>query len=232
LEEFKITYLIPHLDTVLLAIVSLYPMGFCANVTVLTNGARGFGRSRSISGDLVGFLIGYAVILVVAALVRPQQVLAFNLPNFLPLFLLAPIVGVACILLEYVLGILLLFLRTRKLVTRAAIHSSYSDVSRIAFTDILSILALVIGEELILRQLLYNLLAIDFSMALWIVILLCTVAYAANHLSFGIASAISKLPSGLLYVLLFYVSGLSIGVVIVAHATQNLTLLALSRKRR
>jgi membrane protease YdiL (CAAX protease family) len=63
------------------------------------------------------------------------------------------------------------------------------------------------------------------------VILLCAVAYAMNHLSFGIASVISKLPSGLLYVLLFYVSGLSIGVVIVAHATQNLALLALSRMR-
>jgi uncharacterized protein len=232
LEEFKINYLIPHLDTVLLVIVSLYPVGFCANVTVLIKDARGFGQSRSLSGNLAGFVMGYAVLLAVVALVRPQQVLAFNLPTFLPLLLLAPFVGIACILLEYLVGILLLFLRTRKLVTRAAVHSSYSAVLGISFADILSILALVIGEELIIRQLLYNLLATDFALALWIVILLCTVAYAINHLSFGITSVISKLPSGLLYVLLFCVSGLSIGVVIVAHATQNLTLLALSRKRR
>jgi membrane protease YdiL (CAAX protease family) len=224
-------YLIPPLDTVLLVIASLYPVGFCANVTVLIRGPRGFGRSQSLSGDLVGFVLGYAVFLGVVALVRPRQVLAFNLPAFLPLLLLAPFVGLACILLEYLVGILLLFLRTGKLVTRVTVHSSYSTVSRIAIADILSILALVIGEELILRQLLYNLLATDFAMALWIVILLCTVAYAMNHLAFGIASVISKLPSGLLYVLLFYLSGLSIGVVIVAHATQNLTLLALSRKR-
>ena len=198
---------------------------------MLLKGPRGFGQSQSLSRNLVGFVMGYAVILVVVALVRPQQVLAFNLPTFRPLLLLAPLVGIACILLEYLVGILLLFLRTRKLVTRVAVHSSYSAVSRIAITDILSILALVIGEELILRQLLYNLLATDLAVALWIVILLCTVAYAMNHLGFGIASVISKLPSGLLYVLLFYVSGLSIGVVMVAHATQNLTLLALSRKR-
>ncbi len=211
---------------------SLYPVGFCANVTVLLKGPRGFGRSQSLSGDLVGFVIGYAAILAVVALVRPQQVLAFHSPTFLPLLLLAPFVGIACILLEYLVGILRLFLRTRKLVTRVAIHSSYSAVSRVAITDILSILALVIGEELILRQLLYNLLATDFALALWIVILLCTAAYALNHLSFGIDSVISKLPSGLLYVLLFYLSGLSIGIVIVAHATQNLTLLALSRRKR
>ena len=210
---------------------SLYPVGFGASVTVLIKDPRGFGQSQSLSRNLAGFVIGYAILLVVVALVRPQQVLAFNLPTFLPLLLLAPFVGIACILLEYLVGILLLFLRTRKLVTSVAVHSSYSAVSRIAIKDILSILALVIGEELILRQLLYNLLATELLMALWIVILLCTVVYAINHLIFGIASVISKLPSGLLYVLLFYASGLSIGVVIVAHATQNLTLLALSRKR-
>lgn len=210
---------------------SLYPVGFCANVTALIKGPRGFGRSQSLSGDLVGFVLGYAVMLAVVALVRPQQVLAFNLPTFPLLLLLAPFVGIACILLEYLVGMLLLFLRTKKLVTSIAVHSIYSAVSRIDIKDILSILALVIGEELILRQLLYNLLATDFAMALWIVILLCTVAYAMNHLNFGIASVISKLPSGLLYVSLFYLSGLSIGIVIVAHATQNLTLLALSRTR-
>ncbi len=230
MEEFKIHYLIPPLDTVLLLIASLYPVGFCANVTVLIKGPRGFGRTQSLSGDLIGFVMGYVVMVVVVALVRPQQVLAFNLPTF-PLLLLAPLIGIACILLEYLLGILLLFLRTRKLVTSIAVHSIYSAVSRINIKDILSILALVIGEELILRQLLYNLLATDFGMTLWIVISLCTVAYAMNHLAFGMTSVISKLPSGLLYVLLFYASGLSIGVVIVAHATQNLTLLVLSRTR-
>lgn len=200
-------------------------------VTALVKGPRRFGRSQSLSGDLVGFVIGYIVVVVVVALVRPRQVLAFNVPTFPPLFLLAPFVGIACICLEYLVGVALLFLRTKNLVTRVTVHSSYSGFSRIAVNDILSILALVVGEELILRQFLYKLLATDLAMALWIVILLCTVIYALNHLSFGGASAISKLPSGLLYILLFYVSGLSVGVVIVAHATQNLALLAFSRRR-
>jgi membrane protease YdiL (CAAX protease family) len=206
-------------------------VGFCASVTILIRGPRSFGQSQSLSGNLVGFVIGYAVVLVVVGFVRPKEVLAFNLPAFLPLLLLAPFVGVACIVFEYLVGILLIFLRTGQLVTRMVVHSSYSAVTPIGITDILCILALVIGEELVLRQLLYNLLTIDLAIALWIVVLLCTVAYAMNHLYFGAASVISKLPSGLLYILLFYFSGLSIGVVIVAHATQNLTLLALSRTR-
>lgn len=228
---FGIAYLIPHPETVLLVLASVYPVGFCANMTALLRGPRGFGQSRSLSGDLVGFVVGYVVIVLVVALVRPQQVLAFHAPTFLPLFLLAPFVGLACIGLEYLVGVLLILMRTGTLVTRVSIHSSYSRFARIATRDILSILALVVGEELILRQFLYKLLATDLSLAVWLVILVCAVVYAVNHLSFGVSSAVSKLPSGLLYVLLFYVSGLSVGVVIIAHATQNLTLLRLSRTR-
>ena len=176
-------------------------------------------------------MLGYAVILVVVGLVRPGEVLPITLPTFLPVFLLAPFVGLACIGLEYVVGALLLFLRTHHLVTRATVHSTYGAYSRIAMTDILAILALVVGEELILRQLLYNVLATDFALPLRLVLLLGAAAYALNHLAFGADSVISKLPSGLLYIALFSISGLSIPVVVVAHATQNLTLLALSRSK-
>jgi hypothetical protein len=206
-------------------------VGFCANVTALIKGPHGFVHIRSLSGELVGFVVGYVFIVLVLALVRPGQVLVFNVPTFLPLFFLAPLVGIACIGLEYLVGVLLLFLRTRKLVTRVTVHSSYSAFAHIASIDVVSILAFVVGEELIVRQFLYNLLATDFAITLWIVIVVCTVVFSLNHLSFGTASAISKLPSGFVYVMLFYLSGLSIGVVIVAHATQNLALLALSRTK-
>src|SRR3984957_20831275 len=73
-------------------------------------------------------------------------------------------------------------------VTLKKVHSMYSGATRIVITDIMSIMGLVIGEEFFLRQLLYNLLTTDFVMALWIVILLCTVAYAVNllHVEDGI----------------------------------------------
>lgn len=211
-------------------IASVYPTGFCANLTALIKGPRGFTRIGSLSGSLIGFVIGYVVLVVVVALGRPHQVLAFKWPTFLPLLVLAPFVGFACIALEYLVGVLILYLRTKKLVTRVTVHSGYSIFPRIDGKDILSVLVVVVGEELILRQLLYGLLATELAIAIWLVILLCAVAYAINHLSFGAASAISKFPSGLLYVWLFYVSGLSVTVVIVAHATQNLTLLGLSRR--
>ena len=143
---------------------------------------------------------------------------------------LAPLAGLVCIAMEYVVGVLILYSRTRRLVTRVTIHSSYSMFPRIDARDVSCVLIVVVGEELILRQFLYQLLATDLAIAVRLVVLLCAATYAVNHLSFGTTSAISKFPSGLLYVWLFYVSGLSVAVVIVAHATQNLTLLALSRR--
>jgi membrane protease YdiL (CAAX protease family) len=221
---------IPHLDAVLLVIASLYPVGLGANFVGVMKGLRS-GQRPSIAGDLFGFVLGYALVLTVVGLARPHQVFAFALPAWPPLLVLAPLGGIACIVLEYVAGILIFFVRTGRWVTKVAVHGSYSDASRIAVTDVLSILGLVIGEELVVRQLLYNLLATDFALSLWIVIGSCTVVYALNHLAFGITSVISKLGSGLLYVLLYYFSGWSIAAVIVAHATQNLGLLALSRRR-
>jgi hypothetical protein len=211
-------------------LASVYPTGFCANLTALIKGAPGFSRATSLSGSLVGFVTGYVVVVAVFALARPHQVLAFRWPSSLPLLVLSPFFGLACIGLEYLAGVLILYVRTGRLVTRATIHSGYSAFRHVDGRDVLSVLVVVIGEELVLRQFLYTLLATDLALALGAVIGLCTVVYAANHLSFGGASALSKLPSGLLYVWLFYVSGLSVVVVIVAHATQNLTLLGLSRR--
>jgi len=214
----------------LLLFASVYPTGFCATMTALIKGPRGFARTGSLSGSLVGFVIGYVVVVLVLALGRTHQLLTFEWPTFLPLLVLAPFAGLACIALEYLVGVLILYLRTKRLVTRVTIHSSYSVFPRIHVRDILSVLVVVVGEELVLRQFLYSLLAEDLAIEVWLVIVLCAVTYAINHLSFGASSAISKFPSGLLYVWLFYISGLSVAVVIVAHATQNLTLLGLSRQ--
>jgi hypothetical protein len=214
----------------LLVIASIYPTGFCANVTALMKGPLGFVRIGSLGGSLVGFVIGYPVLVVVVALVRPDQVLAFEWPTSLSLLVLAPLAGIACIALEYLVGVVILYARTRRLVARVTVHSSYAAFPRIDGKDIVCVLVVVVGEELILRQFLFRLLATDLAIAASLAILLCAVVYAINHLAFGATSAIAKFPSGLVYVWLFYVSGLSVAVVVVAHATQNLTLLGLSRR--
>lgn len=226
-----IDYLIPHLETVLLLVAAAYPVGFCANVTVLVRGGRGFMQSRSLAGDLVGFISGYLAMVAVVVTVRSHDIADIRLPRTEALAALAPIVGVACIGLEYAVGVVLLLARTGKLVTALSVHRSYSRYRELTLLDVTCVVALVVGEELILRQVLFTALAVDLSVAAGPAIVICAVAYAVNHLQFGVMSAVAKIPSGVLYTALFYLSGSSIAVVIVAHATQNLVLLALSRKR-
>jgi membrane protease YdiL (CAAX protease family) len=71
----------------------------------------------------------------------------------------------------------------------------------------------------------------DFGSQIGLVIALCAFVYALNHITFGPGSVVAKLPTGLIYTLLFYFSGLSIVIPILAHATQNLALLTLARSR-
>lgn len=213
----------------LLVIASVYPTGVCANMTLLIRGRRGLARAQSISQQQVGFVAGYAIVVAVCAVLRPHLTLVFHLPSFLPWLILAPLVGLLCIAGEYAVGVGILYLRTGRLITRATVHSSYSEPPKVRALDVASILALVVGEELILRQLLYRLLTTELAVAAWVAILLCAAAYAVNHLSFGTATAVAKIWSGVLYVGLYDVSGLAIIVVIIAHATQNLALVARSR---
>src|SRR5258708_37711986 len=102
---------IPHLDAALLLIASLYPVGLCANFAGLIKGLRGSGQRPSIAGDLLGFVLGYAVTVAIVGVARPHQVFALHMPESPSLLLLAPLVGIACILVQYVAGILIFFAR-------------------------------------------------------------------------------------------------------------------------
>jgi len=221
-------YPIPHLESILLLAAIVYPVGFGSNMSAMLN----HRESRSIGGGLLGMVGAYVVILVLVGFVQPERVLTFRAPRHLLYLVAAPLVGLGCILVEYLVGMLLAFLRTGKLITRMVVHKTYSGVLQIGVMDIILIIAFVVGEEYVFRQVLWGLLSDELGAPLGLVIALCTVIYALNHLTFGFQSVIPKIASGLIYVLLFYFAGLSLIIPILAHATQNLSLLALSRTRK
>lgn len=219
-------YLTPPLENILLLMAVVFPTGFGANLTALLSAKP----KRSLAGSLVGMIVAYALLGAAAVLVAPQHALQFKWP-VAPIFYLAAILaGGLCILLEYSVGAVLVSLRSRTLVTRMTVHSSYASASRIGLWDIATILVFVIGEEWVLRQMLFSVLQ-EFALSLGLVIAICTFVYALNHITFGLGSMAAKLSSGLIYTFLFYFSGLSIVIPILAHATQNVTLLMLARSR-
>jgi len=217
-------YLTPPLENILLLMAVVFPTGFGANITALLRAKP----QRSLAGSLVGMIIAYALLGAAAVWVAPQHALQFRWPVAPFYYPVAILAGGLCILLEYAVGVVLVSLRGRTLVTRMTVHASYANASRIGLLDIAAILVFVIGEEWVLRQMLFSVLQ-SFGLQTGLVIALCTFIYALNHITFGPGRVVAKLASGLVYTLLFYFSGFSVVIPILAHATQNLALLMLAR---
>jgi hypothetical protein len=219
-------YPTPPLENMLLLMAVVFPTGFGANITALLSAKP----QRSLAGSLVGMIVAYALLGAAAVWIAPQHALQFQWAVAPIYYMAAILAGGLCILLEYSVGVVLVSLRSRTLVTHMTVHSSYASASRVGLWDIATVLVFVIGEEWVLRQMLFSVLR-DFGLQIGLVVALCTFVYALNHITFGPGSVVAKLPSGLVYTLLFYCSGLSIIIPIVAHGTQNLGLLMLARSR-
>lgn len=218
-------YPIPPPESILLLMAFAFPTGFGANISALVRPKS----SRSIASSLAGLVLTYGLLIGMAALVAPQHVIQFNRPSS-PLFYgLGLLGGGLCLLLEYLVGVGLTSLHSGILVTRLEVHSSYAGSSNLSWQDIAMVMALVIGEEWVLRQMLVSLSLTGFGLTPGVVIALCAAFYALNHITFGPQTVLAKLASGLVYTILFFASGFAILVPILGHAAQNLALLLLTR---
>lgn len=219
------TYHIPYLDKVLLICSILFPTGIGGLLALPFR----WKSNKSILYSLIGMVAAYMIVTVLTLIVKPEAIITFKSTYFY-FYLLAPFVGVLVICCEYYIGVLLLYFRTGKLIKKFNIHSSYSSYKKVNFSDILMILVFVIGEELILRQTFALIFLQDFHWGVGTTIFLCALIYAINHITFGLSVVMQKMMSGLIYSTLYYISGLAITIPIIAHAIQNLSLLAFSQK--
>ena len=93
------------------------------------------------------------------------------------------------------------------------------------------LLALVaIGEELFYRAIWIGLL-ISLGAGAPLALVISSIAYGLNHLSFGATSVAAKSVTGLLYGALYLAGGQSLALPIVAHVVQNIVVLELARPR-
>lgn len=95
--------------------------------------------------------------------------------------------------------------------------------------DHLLLVLIAVGEEFF-----YRLIWIGILMALglpaWFALMISSLGYGLNHLSFGNTSVVSKSVSGLLYGALYLLGG-SIWFPVVTHTLQNFALFQLTRPR-
>ncbi|MGC4020285.1 MAG: CPBP family intramembrane metalloprotease [Muricomes sp.] len=80
-------------------------------------------------------------------------------------------------------------------------------------------------EEMLFRQILIRELYLGLNdYGLYIGIVMSSLLYAINHIYFSTFAVMQKLVSGLVFSMLFVFSGFNLGIPIIAHCVQNVTL--------
>ncbi|WP_040210964.1 CPBP family intramembrane glutamic endopeptidase [Clostridium polynesiense] len=209
---------------IVLAMVML-PLGLGSNVSYLISTMI---RKKTIGFNLLGMVLSYGLIVILVWFAGYKEVFFFKKAT-LYFYLFAPFIGITCIGIEYLAGVIINFVSSGKWVFKISIHSSYSRVEKIKKFDILMIVLFAVIEELLYRQVLVNLLQINFNISEISLILVSSIVFAFNHINFGAFAAFQKLFSGLIFTCIYLLSGYSILVPAIAHASQNLSLLFASR---
>ena len=176
-------------------------------------------------------VLGMTFTLVLIGFFFPTYVFDFRMAETHLFYFIAPLIGLLVIFFEYVLNQVIFFIQYKKWTFRTSVHSVYKQ-SQISPAFIALILWAVIAEELLIRQATYSFLTQHSGWNTAAALIMTAFIYSLNHLYFGLQQLIYKFCSGMVYATLFYVSGLSIGVVIIAHATQNIALLTVAQRLR
>jgi len=216
-----------YLENLIILSAVLFPSGLGANISVLMRKRY----STSVFESLLGMISGYIVLLAAIFFASPEKVGRFSVPS-LWVYPVAVAAGFLIIALEICTGALLFFIQNGKLPSGVRVHESYAAVRKITLPDIIAVIMFVFLEEIILRQVLYNtLVSIGLSKDNFVLMLVILSAiYAVNHVTFSINAVFQKFFSGVVFVLLYFMSGQNLFAPIIAHLVQNLFLLL--RKER
>ena len=143
------------------------------------------------------------------------------------------IVSIICIpavmLVEFIVGYCTLYVKRRTLIRPSlSIHSSWR---RISFSALILSIFSVFSEEMIFRQIWLYILTNYFDIPWIAAIIVSSLIYGLNHITFGLQAIPQKFAAGLIYGSLYYLSGSSIFVTTITHYFQNVILGLVGRWR-
>ncbi len=211
---------IPYLDEILLLGAVCYPvaLSYPINSALFSQ----VSREKANTGLIMSMAISTIVVVLVAFTMAPKYVLFINFPVFW-FYPVSVLLGPLCIIFEYIMNGLYLYLQNGIFPNRFSIHSFWSESDKPLHLFLMFFIAA--GEELIFRQMMFSILTGVFEYSVINTLLFTSFVYAANHLFMGFNSASTKFFTGMIYGSLYYISGLSIIVPIIVHYIQNITLL-------
>lgn len=221
-------YPIQSLKTAMVLAMLCLPIGFGVNVSYFLSGAI---KRKKISTSYLGLIISYSTILAVAVLTRIVHPEWVRIRLDVLGIMTATVLGIVCICIEYLAGVLLTLFFTRQRVFKLSVHSVYSDTQKADMWDVVFIGVFVILEELVFRTAVINILfGLEFPTVAIVVIAISV--FALNHVQWGLFALIQKMFSGCVFVLLYLLFDYNILIPVIAHCVQNYTLLWLRKPER
>lgn len=221
-------YPIQSLKTAMVLAMLCLPIGLGVNVSYFLSGAI---KRKKISTSYLGLIISYSTILAVAVLARIVHPEWVRIRLDVLGIMTATVLGIVCICIEYLAGVLLTLFFTRQRVFKLSVHSVYSDTQKADMWDVVFIGVFVILEELVFRTAVINILfGLEFPTVAIVVIAISV--FALNHVQWGLFALIQKIFSGCVFVLLYLLFDYNILIPVIAHCVQNYTLLWLRRPER
>lgn len=221
-------YPIQSLKTAMVLAMLCLPIGLGVNVSYFLSGAI---KRKKISTSYLGLIISYSTILAVAVLARIVHPEWVRIRLDVLGILTAIVLGIVCICIEYLAGVLLTLFFTRQWVFKFSVHSVYSDTQKADMWDVVFIGVFVILEELVFRTAVINILfGLEFPTVAIVVIAISV--FALNHVQWGLFALIQKMFSGCVFVLLYLLFDYNILIPVIAHCVQNYTLLWLRKPER
>ena len=221
-------YPIQSLKTAMVLAMLCLPIGLGVNVSYFLSGAI---KRKKISTSYLGLIISYSTILAVAVLTRIVHPEWVRIRLDVLGIMTATVLGIVCICIEYLAGVLLTLFFTGQRVFKLSVHSVYSDTQKADMWDVVFIGVFVILEELVFRTAVINILfGLEFPTVAIVVIAISV--FALNHVQWGLFALIQKMFSGCVFVLLYLLFDYNILIPIIAHCVQNYTLLWLRKPER
>lgn len=221
-------YPIQSLKTAMVLAMLCLPIGLGVNVSYFLSGAI---KRKKISTSYLGLIISYSTILAVAVLARIVHPEWVHIRLDVLGIMTATVLGIVCICIEYLAGVLLTLFFTRQRVFKLSVHSVYSDTQKADMWDVVFIGVFVILEELVFRTAVINILfGLEFPTVAIVVIAISV--FALNHVQWGLFALIQKMFSGCVFVLLYLLFDYNILIPVIAHCVQNYTLLWLRKPER
>lgn len=215
--------------TLSLSVLSLavlcYPSGVAQIIALITKRDNRNAASKFILISIIIMLINLAMVAIYVPYYN-----TFDLRMSNPLIIIAGLLlGIVALLIEYALGYIMLKLQKKRVGTRIAVHSDWSNADWKLWVGTI-VYALI--EEILYRGVFAYILLNLLGLHAWTFVLISSITYALNHLRLGASVVLQKWITGIIFAIFYIITGGNILAVILAHMLQNILVLLLGRKRQ